>query len=176
MKKKEMTKIFGVMMLAFPNAEMFKGGIEQLKPTIELWTACLPDIDFWTGQQALVRLCRECKYPPTIAEFKAQADNVRKELKNTVNGYIQQIRMADAIGESLEGFYASLPVDSHLRMTIDLMGGVSKLVITHHHNGKPFSMWNWSGLEESYKRLMRSGNALTQEAPQALPAARKDSE
>lgn len=41
MTKKEMTELFGVMLLAWPNAEMFKGGVAKLGPTIELWTACL---------------------------------------------------------------------------------------------------------------------------------------
>lgn len=70
MTKKEMTEIFSVMLLAWPNAEMFKGGVAKLGPTIELWTDCLSDVDFWLGQQAVIRLCRECKFPPSIAEFK----------------------------------------------------------------------------------------------------------
>lgn len=41
MTKKEMTELFSVMLLAWPNAEMFKGGVAKLGPTIELWTACL---------------------------------------------------------------------------------------------------------------------------------------
>lgn len=53
MTKKEMTEIFAVMKLAYPNAEMFKGGIETLKPTIELWASCLADVDFWTGNKHL---------------------------------------------------------------------------------------------------------------------------
>ena len=59
MTRKEMTEIFSVMLLAWPNAEMFKGGVQKLGPTIELWTACLPDVDFWQGQQAVIKLCRE---------------------------------------------------------------------------------------------------------------------
>ena len=51
---KEMTEIFSVMLLAWPNAEMFKGGVAKLGPTIELWTACLSDVDFWLGQQAVI--------------------------------------------------------------------------------------------------------------------------
>ena len=84
MTKKEMTEIFSVMLLAWPNAEMFKGGVAKLGPTIELWTACLSDVDFWLGQQAVIRLCRECKFPPSIAEFKEKADNVQQEIKPLV--------------------------------------------------------------------------------------------
>ena len=38
MTRKEMTEIFTVMSLAWPSAEMFKGGVERLGPTIKLWT------------------------------------------------------------------------------------------------------------------------------------------
>ena len=70
MTQKEMTELFAIMLLAYPNAEIFKGGIQKLAPTIELWTRCLPEVDYWTGQHAVLKLCRECKYPPTIAAFK----------------------------------------------------------------------------------------------------------
>ena len=56
MTHKEMSEIFAVMLLAYPNAEVFKGGIAKLGPTINLWVTCLPEIDFWTGQQAVVEV------------------------------------------------------------------------------------------------------------------------
>ena len=81
MTHKEMSEIFAVMLLAYPNAEVFKGGIAKLGPTINLWVTCLPEIDFWTGQQAVVKLVRECKFPPTIAEFKEKAEKVQAEVR-----------------------------------------------------------------------------------------------
>ena len=77
MTRAEMTEIFAVLMLAYPNAEMFKAPskqalMEKLAPTITLWATCLADVDFWTGQQAAVRVCRVCKFPPTIAEFRSR--------------------------------------------------------------------------------------------------------
>ena len=84
MTQKEMTEIFGIMLLAYPNAETFKGGIQKLLPTINLWCACLPEVDFWIGQQAVIKLCRECKYPPTIAEFREKADAVKSEDRKSV--------------------------------------------------------------------------------------------
>ena len=36
MTHKEMSEIFAVMLLAYPNAEVFKGGIAKLGPTINL--------------------------------------------------------------------------------------------------------------------------------------------
>lgn len=58
MTGKEMTELFAVMLLAWPNAETFKGGIAKLAPTIKLWVSCTTDVDFWTGQQAVIRLCQ----------------------------------------------------------------------------------------------------------------------
>ena len=45
MTHKEMSEIFAVMLLAYPNAEVFKGGIAKLGPTINLWVTCLPEIE-----------------------------------------------------------------------------------------------------------------------------------
>ena len=87
MTNKEMSELFSVMMLAWPNAEMFKGGVAKLAPTIKLWTSCLPEIDFWTGQQALIKLCRVCKYPPTIAEFKSRLTSSTKRSRAPFSKY-----------------------------------------------------------------------------------------
>ena len=69
MTRAEMTEIFAVLMLAYPNAEMFKAPssqalMEKLAPTITLWATCLADVDFWTGQQAGVRVCRDASSRP----------------------------------------------------------------------------------------------------------------
>lgn len=173
MTKKEMTEIFAVMKLAYPNAEMFKGGIETLKPTIELWASCLADVDFWTGQQALARVCRECKFPPTIAEFRAQAKAVTKAFDLTVNRYINDLRTADFM-EGLDVYYARLAPGDPLKRAIDLMGGVSKLITTYDHAGESKSIWNWAQFETCLKEAMHSGDALSGKSSSALPAARKE--
>ena len=75
MTRAEVTEIFAVLMMAYPNAEMFKAPDKdslkaKLAPTITLWTTCLRDIDFWAAQQAVIRVCQTCKFPPTIAEMR----------------------------------------------------------------------------------------------------------
>lgn len=86
MTRREMSELFLLMRLAWPNAPMFQP--DKMKPTIILWAACLPDVDFLTGQAAVVRLCRECKFPPTIAEMREAAEGVRKEIESRVtNAY-----------------------------------------------------------------------------------------
>lgn len=97
MTHKEMSEIFAVMLLAYPNAEVFKGGIAKLGPTINLWVTCLPEIDFWTGQQAVVKLVRECKFPPTIAEFKEKAEKVQAEVRARIDQAWSYLKL-DSLG------------------------------------------------------------------------------
>ena len=153
MTNKEMSELFSVMMLAWPNAEMFKGGVAKLAPTIKLWTSCLPEIDFWTGQQALIKLCRVCKYPPTIADF---------------------IRNADYFGGSLEAWYAELPPGCPEKLVIARMGGPQELIETHTGgDGKQFSMWRWDRLEAEYRSLLRERKTLPGGSVAALPARKE---
>jgi hypothetical protein len=173
MTKREMTEIFAAMKLAYPNAEMFKGGIEVLKPTIELWTSCLADVDFWVAQQALVRVCRECKFPPTIAEFKTQVEAASKAFEKDVKQYIRDLRTADFMN-SLNEYYTQLSPDDPLKKAIDIMGGVSALVTTYEHAGELKAIWNWDQLESNLKKVMCSSNALGGRVPNTLPAARKE--
>lgn len=171
MTKKEMTEVFSVMMLAWPNAEIFKGGIQKLGPTINLWVTCLPEVDFWTGQQAVVKLVRECKFPPTVAEFREQVEAVNTEMKHQFNGLFQGIRGADFMYGSLDAYYRDLPCGCFAKAVIDRMGGLDKLVIVSEHNGKTSTMWDVRGIEEAcraevYKQLaFVSGIPLSLDAP-----------
>lgn len=130
------------MLLAWPNAETFKGGIKKLAPTIKLWTASTMDVDYWTGQQAIIRLCQSCKFPPTIAEFREQAMKVSREIQALIDKTIQDIRSADYTYGSPSALYAALPSDSFTRTVIDIVGGPDALTVTFDQNGKQSSMWN----------------------------------
>lgn len=170
MTNKEMSELFSVMMLAWPNAEMFKGGINKLAPTIKLWTSCLPEIDFWTGQQALVKLCRVCKFPPTIAEFKEQADVLNQEIKSRIGEIETEIRCAATWHGSLEQWYEQLPNGTTTKALVDRMGGISALYETHTHNGETYSLWKWSELEAEYHKFLREKKTLPGGSVAALPA------
>ena len=160
-----MVEIFAVMLLAYPNAETFKGGIQKLGPTIELWTACLPEVDFWTGQQAVIKLCRECKFPTTIAEFKEKADDV----KHDVRGQIQQAW--SILRLYLDGFKAVTPIEAYnkspeiTKAAIDIMGGPDKLIVTETHtmgdgSQKTYESYNYDGFSKAYEKLIRSRSSL----------------
>lgn len=161
MTGKEMTELFAVMLLAWPNAETFKGGIAKLAPTIKLWVSCTTDVDFWTGQQAVIRLCQHCKFPPTIAEFREQVDNVNKDIKSITSRTYQEIRSAELIYGSLEAFYAELPPGNFTRAVIDTVGGIGALTRTWTDNsGKECSMWNLREIEEASRMVIRGRPAM----------------
>ncbi len=161
MDGKEMTMLFSAMLLAWPNAEAFKGGIPKLIPTINLWTSLTSDVDFWTGQQAVIRLCQHCKFPPTIAEFREQVDNVNQDIKSITNRTFQEIRNAEHMHGSIEAFYAELPPGDFTRAVIDTVGGVAALTrISKDVGGREYSMWNLSAIEDACQTVIRGRPAM----------------
>lgn len=161
MTNKEMTELFAVMLLAWPNAETFKGGIAKLAPTIKLWASCTADIDFWTGQQAVIRLCQKCKFPPAIAEFREQVDSVNKDIKSLTSRTFQEICNAGFMYDSVAAFYAELPPGNFTRTVIDTVGGLEALSRTWiDDNGKEQSMWNLREIEDACRSVIRGRPAL----------------
>lgn len=155
MNRAEMTEIFAVLMIAYPNAEMFKAPNQQalkekLAPTITLWTTCLRDMDFWTAQQAVIRVCQTCKFPPTIAEMREAAEAVARETREEIAQAYFFARSAVNLmreDESLEDVYAVLP--DRTRKTIDAMGGMEAFLPP---GGR---MFNMRGFEDTYEQLLR---------------------
>lgn len=156
----EMTEIFSAMLLAWPNAEMFKGGISQLEPTIKFWAVCTAPMDYWTGQQAIIRLCRTHKFPPTIAEFREQAEAVSKDVRALISRTIQEIRGAELMYGTLPAFYAALPQGNFTKAVIDAIGGPDALVLTFNRDGKTTSMWNIHGIENACRTVIHGSSAL----------------
>lgn len=157
MTKKEMTEIFSVMMLAWPGHKMFEKA--TLQATIELWTACLADVDFWLAQQAAYRLCRECKFPPSIADFKEKSDSAKHDVKAEIDNAFYQLKMInDLYGE--DHLYEKL--EGRLRAVVDAMGGVQSLTIASEYKGKTEYRWNYEGFERTYESMIRGQSALPQ--------------
>ena len=157
MTRKEMTEIFSVLMLAYPRAEMFNGGIEKRGPTITLWARCMEDIDFWTGQQAVFRVCKECAFPPTIAEFRAAAVAVTEDVEEKAKNIFYVIRQKELLSGSLEAMYAGLSEGDEIKSIIDEMGGINNLVRNLKSGGQ---MWNIDAILTTAKRVIRQGKAL----------------
>lgn len=166
MTRKEMSEIFAVMLLAYPNAEVFKGGIVKLGPTINLWVTCLPEIDFWTGQQAVVKLVRECKFPPTIAEFKEKAEKVQSEVRAQIDQSWNNIKLGMLMGETPETHYLRLPENSPTRLAIEAIGGPGRLVISEEHtfgdgHKETVERYNYHEFAEAYEKVLRQTSALS---------------
>ena len=161
MTLKEMTELFSVMLLAWPGAETFKGGVAKLGPTIELWTACTKDTDFWTGQQAVVLLCKSSKFPPTIAEFRQQAEVVEQKTRDCIladwSGLRRCVLSRRKCGSidpaAVRRWYESLP-PGLAKSAVDTMGGPGRLLIGDG-NGLDFG-----GFSRAYRAVMRSKTAL----------------
>lgn len=162
MTKKEVAEIFAVLMIAYPNAEMFRGGSQQeiemkLGPTITLWAACLRDVDFWMGQKAVIKLCQTCKFPPTIAEMREATEAVSEEIKAEINtAYLMARNEVSIYGGDLDKAYAAM--STRTRKTIDAMGGMEAFAPAD----KPY--FNLFEFERTYEQLLRSN-------PIGLPGA-----
>lgn len=153
MTRKEVTELFSVMLLAWPNAEMFKGGVQKLGPTIELWAKCLPDVDFWTGQQALIRLCQVCKFPPTIAEFREQVEGVNNSIQERTSLEWSFIRLELDTGKSPREIFDGLHPESLSRLAMISMGGPEKII-------QECGLLNYYGFEEAIRNAIMSQSAL----------------
>ena len=151
MTKKEVTEIFSVMMLAWPNSELFKGGIQKLGPTIELWHSCLPDVDFWTGKQAVIRLCRENKYSPTIADFREKVEKINTEIRERTEEALGRIKTGELFG-SVADYYNQLPEGDFDKAVIQAMGGPEHLILPLD-NGD--AMWDVTGFENAYLAVLK---------------------
>ena len=131
MTRAEVTEIFAVLMMAYPNAEMFKAPDKdslkaKLAPTITLWTTCLRDIDFWAAQQAVIRVCQTCKFPPTIAEMREAAEAVLHEVRSEIsNAYLMarsELQLARLTGRTKEQALEGMP--TRTQKVIEAMGGI----------------------------------------------------
>lgn len=161
-----MTELFSIMLLAWPNAEMFKGGVAKLGPTIELWTACLPEVDFWTGRQAVVRLCRTSPFPPSIAEFKRQAEAVDREVQTHISLIWNEIRFSPLLDQSPEAWYQSLAPEGIVKAVVDALGGVERFAAGGEGS------WNYCEFRDTYKKMICKGSSGA--APQLAPVRTKE--
>ena len=152
MTRAEMTEIFSVFMLAWPNAETFRASSKEeltakLGPTITLWAACLRDVDYWTAQKATVKLCQTCKYPPSIAEMREAADAVRLETAGEIEAAYRTARNICLLYGRERG-YSLMP--DRARKVIDAMGGMDAFAPPE---GNCFAMLEF---QRTYDTMLRS--------------------
>ncbi len=172
MTRKEMSEIFALLLLAYPNAEVFKGGIQKLGPTIELWTAALPDVDFWTGQLAALKLVQECKFPPTIAEFREMAELVRAELREQARAAWNHLKgLMRLAGLSPSEAVAHSMTSAFVRQVVTDMGwpdSLIKRVESVEKDGRRTVIEIYAYYEfcQAYEAAVRKAEAFPRNAPQ----------
>ncbi|MGN0444213.1 MAG: replicative helicase loader/inhibitor [Acutalibacteraceae bacterium] len=148
MTNKEMSEIFAIWMLAYPSAEMFKGGIQKLAPTVKLWTQCFKDLDFDTAQRAAIRLCKTSAFPPTIAEFE-------KAIKSLYDPFtLSPATMWAKLVNAAEIIYDILPC---FRYTLPMCDGRTQ---GEHYRDKAEAIYN--ELPEIVKDYVGSYSAMLQ--------------
>ena len=157
MNRAEVTELFAILMLAYPNAETFKAPtqqalMEKLAPTITLWAACLKDVDARTGQEAIVKLCQTCKFPPTIAELREAVKTVRSETEGEIMGAFREARnalnTAAMAGLTAEQVLARLP--KRTQRVIAEMGGLDAFAPPDK------SIYDVGGFRRTYEGLLRT--------------------
>lgn len=153
MTQKEVTELFTLMLLAWPYDEKFKGGMQKLEATIEIWTTCLTDVDYWTGKQALIRLCKVCKFPPTIAEFREQVEGVNNSIKERTSLEWSFIRLELDMGKTPRQVFDELHPESLSRLAMISMGGPEKIFLD-------CGLFNYYGFEEAIRNAIISQSAL----------------
>lgn len=157
MTRGETMEILAVLKLAYPNAEMFKAESDQalrekLVPTIILWTTCLQEFDKWIMQRAVVKVCRTCKFPPSIAEMREAGDKVLSECRAEISAAYQTVRNAffigNALGETHEQIFNALP--PRIKRVITAMGGMEKFALSDK------DAFDMQSFERTYEQLLRS--------------------
>lgn len=78
MTKSDVSKIFALLRIAYPTADVFRAATaEELKrkldATTTLWATCLADIEPRTAETASIEICKTLKFFPSIAEFREAA-------------------------------------------------------------------------------------------------------
>jgi len=160
MTQKEMTEIFSLLLLAYPNAEMFKGGVGKLKPTIELWTAALPDVDFQMGKQAVIRFIRASRFPPTIAEFRESVSGVMAEIEGrSMVAWNTLKAMITIMGRSPAEAVADENTPEFVRQVVRYMGGPDKLIRRFPDGTQAYAYYDFLDAYK-YVALKQAGNPL----------------
>ena len=175
MTKKEMTEIFGLLLLAYPNAEAFKGGVKKLAPTIELWCSCLPEVDFTIGQQAAYHICRENKYPPTISEFREMVERIENHMRSLIGAEWRiLVSNMDDLGmtpqEAVEACGSLLTI-----LAVKRMGGPDKLVKDPNSKSRfPSLRYDYMGFEAAFRMVLTEGNGRAEITLMPLQKAEGD--
>ena len=133
MNHDEVTIILNLMRVNWPN--MLKGD-KALQHAILLWTLCLHNVPFNIAQLALFEVCKTCKYPPSICDFKTAADAIENSISVEAENAYRNLRWGiirlEANGATQAEIYESLPPKT--RSALTNIGGLSAFAF--ENNGR----------------------------------------
>lgn len=149
MTREEMSQLFALIRLAWPNAPMLRP--DKLKATISLWTLCLPEVDFLTGQMAMIQLCRTSHYPPSIAQMRETAESIQKGIEDEIHHAILAMR-----NPYYRGFGPGNP--NRAARAAALMGGEEGMLVPVDGDT---SRYNIEGFRDAYLRVCQEETQQT---------------
>lgn len=119
MTKQETAKLISLITLAFPQAEIAKNS-EKLEATVLLWQTSLNDIPYVLAERAILDLIKVSKFPPSIAEIREKADEIKFHCETAVSWFALELR--NYLDSQIEFF------DEDLEKIIDTVGGIENLI------------------------------------------------
>ena len=81
MTYRETARMMAVLQAAFPN---FYSRAEDRDAAVKIWAAALDDLPYGEAQAAVMRVIRTSRFPPTVAEVRQAADDLRWEARDFV--------------------------------------------------------------------------------------------
>jgi len=149
MIKKETAKILGILTVAYPRFDNFKG--DKLELAVDLWTILLNDAPYNVVEIAVKKLILESPFPPVIADVRKKiAELTRHETITEMEAWaIVSNAIQGAIYNSTENFNKLPPL-------------IQKLV------GSPNQLRDWAIMDiESVQSVVQSNFMRSFKARQA---------
>lgn len=152
MNRKEISEIFSLWSLNWPNAEMFQGDRNLLNARITLYANRLQEVSYWFGRKGALISIDTRRFPPNIAEYREDISKAKAASEMISGMWFDQLRFADT-RNGLEAAYTELP--QPVQEIVDEMGGMKRVYIPGTQ------ILDGTGFEAAYIRLqMRRENWL----------------
>ena len=169
MTPKEISEIFTIWALNWPNAELYQGGEEMLDLRCKIFAEHLSDVEYWDGLQGAAYSLKTRKFAPNIAEFREDIDTAHRMIMGEINDGYSALRsgclIAKSLGESPDDFIKRLP--KRTQTVLRVMGGLEAF------DPPDSPTFNYDGFKNTYMTLLRKRNALTGDRYKELPAEAK---
>jgi hypothetical protein len=111
-------------------------------------------VDFLTAQHAVVKLSRDCVFPPAIAEFKKAAADVVTEINSKVREAADRIANGQCLYGSPSAYIDNIYENDPIRDVINFMGGKKCVIIRAEKDGNEFEIFDFAEFEKTYRSIL----------------------